>query len=424
MKHSRRHFLNTLGGAAILGAVSAGRANAASARAPLDDSTPGAFWRSVRARYPLSDRRIYFNTAGLGPAPERVLRLAETKRRELQGEAETARELFEEARPVVARFLGADNDEIAFTRNATEGNSIIAAGLPLARGDEVIFESHAHPGGSFPWLNQQKRNGVVVRVFEPSIHSPEENIARIRALINPRTRVIQLSHVTAPTGILFPSAGIAEIAREAGIWLHLDAAQSVGMIPIDVRKLRCDSLATSGHKWLGAPHETGILYVSAKRLPEVALAEAGAHSDAGYALPTNLIYAGSARRFEYGTRDAAAVLAIAEACRFQDEIGRERIAAHGRALAEQASQALAAIDGVEVLTPQHPDLRASITTFRMRAVPCQKLFGFLLEKHHLRCRPVSEEGLDAIRVAPHVFNNSAEIDTLVDAVGHAARELG
>src|SRR6185436_7748286 len=131
-------------------------------------------------------------------------------------------------------FLGAEPTEIAFVRNATEGNAIVAAGLALTKGDEVIFESHAHPGGSFPWLNQQKLRGVVVKLFDPDPRDPAGNVARISALLTPRTRVVQVSHVTAPTGILMPVAAIAKLCRDRGVWFHVDGAQSAGMIPFSV----------------------------------------------------------------------------------------------------------------------------------------------------------------------------------------------
>ena len=125
--------------------------------------------------------------------------------------------------------------------------------LKLVEGDEVIFESHAHPGGSGPWYNQANRRGVVVKLFEPDSKSVAANLANIRALITPRTKVIQISHVTAPTGILLPAAEIAKLAHAHGIWFHVDGAQSAGMFPFTMAEIGCDSYATSGHKWMGAP---------------------------------------------------------------------------------------------------------------------------------------------------------------------------
>jgi selenocysteine lyase/cysteine desulfurase len=113
----------------------------------VDSST---FWAAVRSQFPINDDRVYLNCGGLGPAPTPVLNAVQAKMMELQGISGTGYSIMDQARKVAGTYLGADSVEICFTRNATESNSIIAAGLKLESGDEVIFESHAHPGGSFP----------------------------------------------------------------------------------------------------------------------------------------------------------------------------------------------------------------------------------------------------------------------------------
>jgi selenocysteine lyase/cysteine desulfurase len=384
-----------------------------------DAAAPETFWEAVRAQYPLTRDLAYFNTGGLGPASERVLATFETLTRKLQERSETGHGCFDQAREVLARFLGAGKDEICFMRNATEGNATVSAGLDLRRGDEVIFDSHAHPGGSYPWLNMQKTKGIVTKLFEPSIVSPEENYERIAALVTPRTRVIQVSHVTAPTGLLMPVGAIAKLCRGRGIWFHVDAAQTAGMFPHNLRDIGCDSYATSGHKWLGAPHETGVFYVRRDRQDELPPPLVGAYSGdtPGGLLPGEFSYAKTAVRYEYATRNAAMVMAVAEAAKFQEEIGRERIAARGRALAAQVRDGLSRIAGVELLTPHaSTGLTASIVAFRSPRLDCNKFFGRLLGEFKLRTRPVSEQGLDALRVSTHLFNTPAECARLVEGV--------
>lgn len=241
MNLDRKTFLQrTAIGAAGVWAGRALHAQTTAAIAELpafDDREPETFWRAVRAQFPLSRELTYFNTGGLGPAVQRALEVAAETTRRLQEKSEHGHALFSGAREKVARFLGAEPAEIAFTRNATEANAIVAAGLVLKPGDEVIFESHAHPGGSFPWLHQQKLRGLVVKVFEPDARDPAGNIARIAALCTARTRVVQVSHITAPTGIVMPARAIADLCRERGAWFHLDGAQSAGMIPVTLREI-------------------------------------------------------------------------------------------------------------------------------------------------------------------------------------------
>jgi selenocysteine lyase/cysteine desulfurase len=419
----RRSFMRH----AALGAVglSAGapmRGEPAMAALPgFDERDPETFWRAVRAQFPLSPDLIYFNTGGLGPAVQAALATAAETTRRLQEKCEHGHALFEGARADVARFLGADPAEIAFVRNATEGNAIVAAGLRLVPGDEVIFESHAHPGGSFPWFNQERLRGVVVKLFEPDVQSAAGNVARIAALLTPRTRVVQVSHVTAPTGIVMPVAEIARLCRDRGVWFHIDGAQSAGMFPFSLRELGGDSFATSGHKWIGGPHETGVLWVRRDRLDDVAATLVGAYSGELDFLPGDLRLAPTALRYEYGTRNAAAILALAAAMRWQEQIGRDRIAARGRALAAQVRAGLTRLPGIEILTPAAPALSASMITFRARALPFDRLFDRLFKDHAMRCRPVSEQKLNAVRVSTHLFNTPAECAALVGNVERILR---
>jgi selenocysteine lyase/cysteine desulfurase len=436
MTLSRKTFLRhaALGPLGLAAATRGGAAQPAApdgdgALPPYSEAGAAAFWAAVRDAYPLVRELTYFNTGGLGPSCRAALAAADRTTRKLQERAEHGHGLFAGARATAARFLGGEAAELAFVRNATEGNAIVAAGLALRAGDEVILDSHAHPGGSFAWLQQRAARGVVVRVFEPDAQDAAGNVERIRKLMTPRTRVVQISHVTAPTGILLPAERIAALCRERGAWFHVDAAQSVGMLQVDVRRLGCDSLATSGHKWLGAPLETGLLWVKRERIAEVASPLVGAYSGdlpdggsgragglAAAAAGAGLKLADTAERFEYGTRNPAAAVGLAAAIAFQEQIGRARLERRVRELATGLHVRLAAIRGVEVLTPADAGLRTAMVTFRCARVTHDQLFGRLLKDHAMRCRPVTEEGLNALRVSTHGFNSVAECDALAAAV--------
>ncbi len=379
----------------------------------VDSST---FWAAVRSQFPINDDRVYLNCGGLGPAPTPVLNAVQAKMMELQGISETGYSIMDQARKVAGTYLGADSVEICFTRNATESNSIIAAGLKLESGDEVIFESHAHPGGSFPWLNRQERHGIKVKVFDPDPESMAGSVERIRALITPRTRVIQVSHVTAPTGILFDVNSIGQLARERGIWFHVDGAQTAGMIPVNLHTMVCDSYATSGHKWMGGPRGTGLLYIRKDRLEDVEPSHVGGHSAPTYSLPDSITYADSMKRHEYGTRNTELVEGLSVAMEFQTQIGLERIETYGSELATYLQTGLKGIDTVSILTPSDPAMRRSITTFSTPKIAYNTLTSQLMRDYRLRCRQVSEQGLDAVRVSTHIFNSRQDCDRVLEAV--------
>lgn len=426
MNPERRLFLSrsasAVFGLAAVGGLRAADGLAGTAEWPaFDVRAPEDYWRAVRAQYLMAPGLAYFNTGGLGPTPRPVLEHVERTMRDLQAESEHGHERLAAGREVIARFLGATAAEVAFVRNATEGNSIIAAGLGLGAGDEVIFDSHAHPGGSFVWFHQAQRRGVVVKLFEPDPESPEANVAKIQALITPRTKIVQVSHVTAPTGVVLPVADIARVCRERGVWFHIDAAQSVGMIPFSLRAIGCDSCAVSGHKWLGAPFETGVLYLRRDRLEAVTPLMIGSYSGELDYLPGEFKLVDSATRFEYGTRNVAAILGLVEAARLQERIGRERIAARGRELASYVRSGLATLPGVEILTPARADLSGSIVTFRSSRVAFKPLFERLFKTHRFRCRPVSEQKLNAVRVSTHLCTSREECTSLVEATARILR---
>ena len=411
----RKTFLQSLG----LSALGAGTSPlwAGAFRLPhFDANSPETYWETVQAGYDIAPGYRYFNSGGLGPSMRVVREATDAIAAELEAFVETGHDRLEPARERVGSFLGARADEVAFVRNATEANGIVAGGLALSAGDEVIFESHAHPGGSFPWFLQAERRGVAVRLFEPDPESVQVNLDRIRSLVTPRTRAVQVSHVTAPTGIRLPVEEIAAYCKKQGIWFHIDGAQSAGMIPVDFGAMGCDSYATSGHKWVGAPRETGVLLVKRDRQDDLKSVMVGAYSGDLETLPGPLTYYPGAMRYEYGTRDVARVLGMAEAMDWQEQMGRERIAAHGRGLVAQLRAGLSDVPDLEMLSPLNDKLGTSMFSIRSPRMAYGDLFSALRRNHNMRCRPVSERGLNALRISCHVFNTTDDIERLIAAI--------
>ena len=410
----RRQFLRLAGRSVAAAGLGAGLGLHGSPPAQLPSRRDD--WESIRQQYDLWEARTYLNTGGLGPAPRPVLQRFRETTDDLQRRSETGHGLIESARPVVADFFGADEKEIMFTRNATEGNAIVASGMRLQAGDEVVIDSHAHPGGAIPWLNRWKQDGIVVRTFDPSNTDGTGILQRIADQMTNRTRIIQVSHVTAPTGILMPVGEIAALARNRGCWIHIDGAQSAGMLPIDLHAIGCDSWATSGHKWLGAPHGTGVLYIRADRLEDIRPTEVGAYSDQGYSLPDRFDYIDSARRHESGTRNAPLVVGLKTACEFMAGIGMDRVRQRGLDLTERLRTGLESVDSVEILTPLDADLHGSILTFRSAEMDFRQLYETISADFQLRIRIVTEADLNAVRISLHIFNSEQDADRVIRAV--------
>ena len=209
---------------------------------------------------------------------------------------------------------------------------------------------------------------------------------------------------------------IRDLAREHDIWFHVDGAQTAGMIPIDLHDMDPDSYATSGHKWMGGPRGTGILYIKKDRLEEVECSHIGAHSAGIYRLPDSITYRPSAIRHEYGTRNTELIEGLKVAIEFQKRIGLDRIEAYGSSLATYLQAGLKEIPSVQVLTPKDPKMRRSITTFSSSKIPFNDLTSQLMRDYQLRCRQVTEQELNAVRVSTHIFNSKRDCDRVIEAV--------
>lgn len=183
-------------------ALDFGRRSALEVPASEIDPHDEEFWSLVREQFPLTRDRAYFNTGGLGASPYRVIDAVKQKLDELEAVSETGRsqELWSTIKDKAAQMFGAEPSEIAFTRNATEGMNIVANGLPLRQGDEVVLTTHEHVGGTLCWLNRQRRDGIIVKTFEPDTARAEGNLEQIERVITSKTRAISISHVTCTTG--------------------------------------------------------------------------------------------------------------------------------------------------------------------------------------------------------------------------------
>lgn len=390
-----------------------------SANGKIWEKTPRdeTFWKVVREEFPLTRDRIYFNAGGLGPSPRTVIDTVFNATMKLEEISETGHHLIERVREKAAKFLGANLSEVAFTRNCTEGMNIIARGIPLKRGDEVLMTTHEHPGGAMPWLALMKEKGVVVKTFEPGL-TPEDNLNQIEANITRRTRVLSISHITCTTGLLFPAKEVCQLAKSKGLITVLDGAQVVGMIPIDLHEIGCDFYATSGHKWLLGPKGTGLVYVSEEMRRMFKPTFVGAYSDKHYDLDQRrLEYKESADCTEYGTRNTALVLGLGSALDFLSTIGMKEVAARGASLAAYLKQKLREIPNIKVLTPMDPRASSSIVTFKVKDRKHTEIQHMLVHKYKMRTRPVGEHHINAIRVSLHLYNNFEEINRLLKALG-------
>src|SRR5512140_1019055 len=225
----RKDFLmsvaGSLAGAAMLpGFQHASATPRVSAGVPSIDPGDEQFWKLLREEFPLTHERAYLNTGGLGASPYVVIDAVKGKMDELEHICETGHDegLLKRIKESAGRLLGCDADELAFTRNTTEGVNIVANGFPLKQGDEIITTTHEHVGNALTWVGLEKRAGTVMKFFEPSTHSQQENLDRIEKLITRRTRLISVPHIVTTTGLILPIKEIARLAKAKNLWFFVD----------------------------------------------------------------------------------------------------------------------------------------------------------------------------------------------------------
>lgn len=382
---------------------------------------------AIREEIPALARTVYLNTGGTGPSPRRVTDAIVEAYRFLEENGPDAgpvrgrvREQAEAARRGLAAFVGADPDELAFTRSVSEGINIVAWGLRWAPGDEVIVTDQEHPTGLLPWYTLRDRCGVVVRTL-PLVADADRLLDRLRGLLTPRTRLLALSHVTCENGLRLPAGKIATLAHANGVRVLFDGAQAIGQFPVDLHALGADFYASTGHKWLLAGYGIGTLYVRRALLGEVAVSWTGAGATEHLDRETGQRqWWGGARRYEFGNRLWPSYVGYGVAADMLREIGLDRIAARVATLAAALKRELAAIPGVAMLSPDDPARSTGIVCFRVAGLAGDAVARALWERARIVCRAAF--GGSAVRVSVAFFTTDDELTTLLAAVRRLAGE--
>ena len=326
---------------------------------------------SVREAIPLLRDHVYLNTGTEGLLAEPVLAdyLAAIARQEREGHValDWRYAELERTRQAVADLVHAHPDTIAFTRNATDGHNLVLYGLDWQPGDELLISDQEHPALSHPAAYLHDKRGVVVRVFGIDA-DPHVTLRNVGAALTAKTRLIAFSHVSCESGIRLPAKEICHLARDRGTLSLLDGAQSLGAIPVDLQELACDFFVSNGHKWLCGPKETGILYARSDCLDALTLNAVGAGTFEHFSWSGEDFCYGlqpSARRFEFGTRNQAALVGLRAAISWLQDLGFPNVYGHIADLAQRAHQILAEIPGIEVITPRSANESAGIITFNV-----------------------------------------------------------
>lgn len=374
----------------------------------------------IRRLTPATENYAYFQTSGFSPKPEpvidEVVRLTRfySQGPALPGVYSKLQEVLEATRAKVAQSLNATADEIVLGENATIGINIVANGIAWQPGDNLILTTHEHPGNRIPWYNLIKRYGVQLR-FLNVYEDDERMLDELEKLIDSRTRLLTLSHVSRRTGVRFPAQAITALAQRHGIPVLWDGAQSYGAIPVDVKALGCDFYTFSGHKYIMAPQGTGGCYIRRDRIEWVKPSWIGSHSQKDFDLVGGLTLLDEAKRFEFGTRNLADQGGFGKALDLWQEIGWGNVFAAIAAYTDRMKAALIAIPGVILETPLPYAKSAGIVTISVPGFTSAGLYASLLDHERILVSPL-EHDTSMIRISTHVFNTDEEIDRLVNGI--------
>ena len=406
-------------------------------RAPVFDAA------AIRQDFPLLRRRVhgtplvYLDNASTTQKPQTVIdRMTQyyveenaNVHRGVHWLSECATEAYEQARATVGRFLNARHaEEIVFVRGATEAINLVAQTYGrshVTRGDEIVISAMEHHSNIVPWQILCEEKGARLRIV-PTSDAGELDIGAYEALLNARTRIVSVVHVSNALGTVNPVEAMAGLAHRRGIPVVIDGAQAVAHMTVDVQRLGCEFYALSGHKMFG-PTGIGVLYGMSSLLDAMPPYQSGGDMISSVTFERTL-YNAPPHRFEAGTPHIAGAVGLAAAVDYLAGIGFDAIARHERDLAEYAAHTLTHVPGVRLIGTASQ--KAGILSFVLDGVHPHDV-GTMLDRegvairtgHHC-CQPLMDRlGLPATsRASLALYNTREDIDALIAAL-HKVREL-
>ena len=403
-------------------------------------------WDRIRDQFPTLHQQVnghplvYLDNAATTQKPRSVISALDrfyekdnsNVHRGLHALSMRATDDYEGARARVATFVNAAApEEIIFTRGTTESINLVAAswgGANLGKGDVILLTEMEHHSNLVPWQLVAKRTGATLRYLPVTGDEGLLDLSALDRLLTPEVKVFAFTHVSTTLGTINPVGDLCARARKAGAITVIDAAQSIGHMPVDVREIGCDFLAFSGHKMAGV---TGIGALYGRR----ALLESMPPWQGGGGMISNVDFFESRwkpppERFEAGTPNFGDAVALGAACDFLDSLGRDAIRQHDGALARMAYERLAELPGIRILGPRGE--RGGLVSFAFRDIHAHDVVTFADEDgialrggHHCNQPLMKKLGLTSTaRASFYVYNEEKEIDALVASMRRTIKFFG
>jgi cysteine desulfurase/selenocysteine lyase len=384
--------------------------------------------------FPVTKKKIYMNCGSFAPMPLYTIKSITdflVRCSEEGPDSTSAQEyissLMKELRILVSQLINCEPEEIIFTQSTTEGINYVASGLDWKKSDIIIARGglHEHYANYFPWLNISKKYGV--KLEETKIDNNGffdlDKIDKIAK--NKNTKLITLSHVLYNNGAIMPVEEVGKIAKKQNMLYSIDAAQSVGTINVDVKKIGCDFLAFPGFKWICGPPGIGIFYCKKESAEMLTPKYIGGES-AIITKEKNLVYTGSPQKFQTGFRNYVGIAGLVSSLKYIQRLGVNNIRKMNMDVANEIIEGLGKIRGISIFGPEDEKLRTSIVSFVIDSVSPKITVSSLQEKGII----VAERDIvgggkkKAVRASPHFFNTSNEASTFIQDIKIIQNMLG
>jgi isopenicillin-N epimerase len=374
---------------------------------------------TLRQHWDLRPGVTYLNHGSFGPAPRPVREAWRQWGDQLQSEpvdffVRILPEALEQARGVLAAFVGTRPQNVALVDNATAGMNVVAQSVHLSAGDEVLITDHDYGAVIRIWQRACDRAGasLIVQNVPTPVVGVEELVDRVLQGVTPRTRLLVFSHVTSPTAIVFPAEALCRAARQRGLLVCIDGPHALAMRDLNLDQLDCDYYTASCHKWLCAPFGSGFLYVHPRQQEFVqpAVLSWGRHPPLKQELSwlDEFIWP--------GTRDPSPWLAVPAAIEFLTQhVGLDFFRRSTHELARYARRRISQLTGLEPLAPDDMAWYGSMISLPLPPGDASALQEALWrERIEVPILDFREQRL--LRVSCHVYNRPEEIDRLVEAL--------
>ena len=377
------------------------------------------YWSIIQQSYTTSPALINLNNGGVSPSP-RIVQDAVERFNKMTNEGPSYymwRILDQGREPLrykLAHLAGADPEEIAVNRNATEALNTVIFGLNLKAGDEIIGTKQDYPNMINAWRQRAQRDGIIYNQisFQFPIENDEEIVAGFEKAITPKTKIIHITHIINWIGQILPVKKITDMAKKHGIETIVDGAHSFGLLDYKIPDLGCDYYGTSLHKFLSAPIGSGMLWIKKEKIEKI------------WPLVCNDKPNGTdIRKFEtLGTRSFPIEQGIGEAVNFQNGIGSKRKEERIRYLKNYWATRVQNIAKVKIHTSFKDEYACAICGVSVDGMTPGELDSALFSNYKIHTVGIVWENISCVRITPHVYTRIQELDKLVMAIDTIAKK--